>query len=104
MMIGFQLVTMCRCLLVSKINNPLRRDRFFAASRLQTGREPGVRQIMSEQSEPLYVDCGEHGQRISAVVCRHLVKASGQRVGFIENSSDPNDLQAWCHKCEMLFC
>jgi len=58
---------------------------------------------MSEQSEPLYVDCGEHGQRVSAVVCCHLVNASGERVGFIENCSDPNDLQAWCHKCELVF-
>lgn len=23
--------------------------------------------------------------------------------GFIENSSDPNDLQAWCHLCEGKF-
>jgi hypothetical protein len=58
---------------------------------------------MNEQSEPLYVDCGEHGQRISAVVCRHLVNASGECVGFIENCSDPHDLQAWCHKCEIVF-
>jgi hypothetical protein len=58
---------------------------------------------MSIQSEPLLVDCGEHGQRTSAVVCRHLVKAAGDPLGFIENSSDPNDLQAWCHKCELVF-
>ena len=58
---------------------------------------------MNEQSEPQFVDCGKHGQRVSAVVCRHLVKASGERVGFIENSSDPNDLQAWCQKCEIFF-
>lgn len=24
-------------------------------------------------------------------------------VGFIENSSDPNDLQAWCERCEEMF-
>jgi hypothetical protein len=29
----------------------------------------------------------------------------GQAVpsGFIENSSDPNDLQAWCYLCEEQF-
>ena len=58
---------------------------------------------MSTESEPMYVDCGEHGKRISAVVCRHLLKPEGMPVGFIENSSDPNDLQAWCYKCESIF-
>ena len=28
---------------------------------------------------------------------------SSQPVGFIENSSDPNDLQAWCEGCEEMF-
>lgn len=58
---------------------------------------------MSTEPEPMYVDCGIHGKRISAVVCRHLVKPQGDPVGFIENSSDPKDLQAWCHKCESVF-
>jgi hypothetical protein len=58
---------------------------------------------MSTESEPMYVDCGAHGKRISAVVCRHLLKPEGERVGFIENSNDPNDLQAWCYKCESVF-
>ena len=26
-----------------------------------------------------------------------------QRLGFIENSSDPNDLQGWCRDCEETF-
>jgi hypothetical protein len=24
-------------------------------------------------------------------------------VGWVENSSDPDDLQAWCHACERMF-
>jgi hypothetical protein len=28
---------------------------------------------------------------------------SGRAVGFIENSSEPNDLQAWCDRCEAMF-
>ena len=57
---------------------------------------------MSE-TEPLMVDCGPHGQRVSAVVCRHLIESSSSPAGFVENSSDPNDLQAWCHACEETF-
>lgn len=53
-------------------------------------------------SEPLYVDCGPHGRRIAAVICRHMLD-SEESVGFIENSSDPNDLQAWCEACEAMF-
>lgn len=52
---------------------------------------------------PLMVDCGPHGKRVAAVVCQHMLQAKDQAVGFVENSSDPNDLQAWCHGCERLF-
>lgn len=45
---------------------------------------------MSTESDPIYVDCGTHGKRVSAIVCRHLLKPEGERVGFIENSSDPS--------------
>ena len=58
---------------------------------------------MNTESEPMYVDCGTHGKRVSAVVCRHLLKPEGDPVGFIENSSDPNDLQDWCYKCESVY-
>jgi hypothetical protein len=51
---------------------------------------------------PLYVDCKPHGKRAAAVVCCHMLKSS-EAVGFIENSSDPNDLQAWCDRCEEMF-
>jgi hypothetical protein len=51
---------------------------------------------------PLYVDCGTHGKRVAAVVCCHMLE-SKTPVGFIENSSDPDDLQAWCERCEEMF-
>lgn len=58
-------------------------------------------QSMSDD-EPLYVDCGAHGRRVAAVVCCHMLTSS-KPVGFVENSSDPNDLQAWCDRCEKMF-
>ncbi len=53
-------------------------------------------------SEPLYVNCGPHGKRVAAVVCCHLLRST-EPVGFVENNSDPNDLQAWCEHCEEKF-
>ena len=47
--------------------------------------------------------CGTHGDRIASVVCGHMILASDSVVGFVENSSDPNDLQAWCDACERMF-
>ena len=58
---------------------------------------------MNSDVEPMYVDCGVHGERVAAVVCCHLVRESGSKAGFIENSTDPNDLQAWCYECEAKF-
>jgi len=54
-------------------------------------------------AEPLRVDCAPHGQRVAAVVCCHMIGADRPPAGFVENSSDPNDLQAWCHACEDRF-
>ncbi|MES2708151.1 MAG: hypothetical protein V4726_16275 [Verrucomicrobiota bacterium] len=54
-------------------------------------------------NSPLLVDCGIHGKRTAAVVCRHLLSNNGQSMGFMENSSDPDDLQAWCSGCEAMF-
>ena len=54
-------------------------------------------------SEPLTVSCGPHGERVAAVVCRHLVGRESPTAGFVENSSDPNGLQAWCYACEDKF-
>lgn len=51
-------------------------------------------------TEPLTVDCGPHGKRVATVVCCHLRERSGEPAGFVENSDDPNDLQAWCFACE----
>ncbi len=33
----------------------------------------GVRLSMNSDVEPMYVDCGVHGERVAAVVCSHLV-------------------------------
>lgn len=54
-------------------------------------------------SNPLLVNCGPHGMRVSAVVCKHLVPPDSDPAGFVENSDDPDDLQAWCHGCEAKF-
>ncbi len=48
------------------------------------------------------IKCGEHGSGTSAVVCRHHLD-SKTPVGFVENSNDPDDLQAWCLACEEMF-
>ena len=49
------------------------------------------------------MQCGTHGSRPSAVVCCHHVDAKERVVGFVENQSDPKDLQAWCELCEAAF-
>jgi len=55
-------------------------------------------------TEPMMVDCGVHGERVATVVCRHMLGGSqAAPLGFIENSSDPDDLQAWCYLCEEKF-
>ena len=51
-------------------------------------------------TEPLLINCGSHGDRISAVVCRHMLETLEPAVGVVENNDDPNDLQAWCFACE----
>ncbi len=48
-------------------------------------------------------DCTEHGRQVGAIVCRHMINAKDSVVGFVENSDDPNDLQAWCEACEALY-
>ena len=52
---------------------------------------------------PLLIECGSHGPGLTAVVCCHMLGADRPPVGFIDNSSDPNDLQAWCAMCEAKF-
>ena len=57
---------------------------------------------MEEESGPILIECDVHGERPSAVVCVHLLRATTP-VGFIENESDPDDQQAWCKACEQMF-
>ena len=40
---------------------------------------------------------------MSAVVCGHMIDRESAPVGFVENSDDPSDLQAWCEDCEAMF-
>lgn len=54
-------------------------------------------------ADPLILNCGTHGERVSAVVCKHMLHDEPAPAGFIENSCDPHDLQAWCHRCEEKF-
>ncbi|MFZ4081890.1 MAG: hypothetical protein ACOYKN_11735 [Pirellula sp.] len=54
------------------------------------------------KKKPYYVKCQQHGKQMTAVVCCHMIDAVDP-VGFVENSSDPEDLQAWCEECERLF-
>ncbi len=49
------------------------------------------------------VKCGTHGTVSSAVVCGHLLQKTDRVLGFVENSSEPDDLQAWCGACEEFF-
>lgn len=53
------------------------------------------------EDNSLKIKC-KHGEGIAYVVCAHL-NTYEIPVGFIENSSDQNDLQAWCYACEYLF-
>ena len=52
---------------------------------------------------PVMISCSRHGERASAIVCRHHLNVRDRAVGFVENSDDPDDLQAWCDDCEDLF-
>ncbi len=54
-------------------------------------------------SKDYTVDCDTHGRQVGAIVCRHIINAKDRVVGFVENSDDPNDLQAWCDACEAMF-
>lgn len=49
------------------------------------------------------IRCGTHGTRTPAIVCCHMIQAKDLAVGFVENSSDPDDLQAWCAACEQMY-
>jgi hypothetical protein len=58
--------------------------------------------IVTNEAAPTVL-CGTHGKRTSAVVCGHHVSETDRILGFVENSSEPEDLQAWCDDCEDRF-
>jgi len=49
------------------------------------------------------IKCSTHGVRVPAIVCCHMIRSKDAVVGFVENSSDPEDLQGWCNACESMF-
>ena len=53
--------------------------------------------------EPMTIECCRHGHRVAAVVCGHLAGTGASGRGFVENSSEPDDLQGWCLACEECF-
>lgn len=55
------------------------------------------------KNEKLFINCEKHGKASTATICSHLLKNNGAPLGFIENSSEPNDLQGWCYACEHVF-
>lgn len=59
--------------------------------------------MSSESFIVAMINCDVHGMRVSAIVCRHHLETLDRVVGFVENSDDPNDLQAWCEDCEAIF-
>jgi hypothetical protein len=59
--------------------------------------------IEMKSADPRTISCGTHGTRVPAIVCCHMIQAKDRAVGFVENSSDPEDLQAWCDECERVF-
>jgi hypothetical protein len=52
---------------------------------------------------PATILCGTHGKRAAAVTCGHLLDDTDRVLGFMENSSDPTGLQAWCDGCEHVY-
>jgi hypothetical protein len=58
---------------------------------------------MIKDDRKLIIRCSTHGNRVAAVVCGHMIGPTGRCLGFVENSSDPDDLQAWCDECEAAF-
>jgi len=58
---------------------------------------------MADDDDEGWIDCDCHGRCRSAIVCTHHVDQREQPAGFVENRSDPDDLQAWCFACERMF-
>ena len=71
----------------------------LAAAERQVPQADGC--VVSEA--PVTIDCKIHGTTVGCVVCCHLVETEGRRIGFVENSDDPNDLQAWSQDCERVY-
>ncbi len=58
---------------------------------------------MTDTEKPSTIECDTHGTRTPCCICCHLNRATDMTLGFVENSSDSEDLQAWCDECEQRF-
>ncbi len=58
---------------------------------------------MDEKIKPMEIVCAHHGRCVAAVLCGHLLGTATRSAGFVENSSHPDDRQAWCDACEAKF-
>src|SRR5215813_6670966 len=61
------------------------------------------KRIMNRRGPLRKVDCGRHGKRMAAILCKHQTPGWGTPAGFVEMSNDTNNLQAWCYACEETF-
>jgi len=95
------LIRFCYC--QSSANPTSMRFRGVHARRAVIVERTRMRRPDNDGSEPLLVECHLHGRQVSAVVCRHMLQLPPPRLGVIENSNDPYDLQAWCHLCEDMY-
>ena len=48
------------------------------------------------------VECGEHGPRYPAFVCRHLRHGTGRGFFAMHDSGDPHMKQGQCYRCGMI--
>lgn len=58
--------------------------------------------MTKDQEANRTIECDKHGARTSAIVCCHLLRATGLVLGFVEDG-DPDDPLAWCNECETRY-
>lgn len=49
------------------------------------------------------IECIKHETSDSSIICGHLLNNKGNTLGFVENSVEKGNFQAWCFDCESLF-
>jgi hypothetical protein len=58
---------------------------------------------MVDTENPVFINCEDHGRRVGGVICCHVHGENSPDRQFLENRSDPDDLQGWCDLCEQKF-